>query len=130
MGSRPLPLILALAALAADAVGLHRAAFYVVLLAVPAAAAAAFVAVSDALERRCAWPRAGSLALALTLLVTASAVRENAPHAAAVPAAATSALVAATLLYGLSFLGWLLEPVRAHLPAGRGSAPVEPATEP
>jgi hypothetical protein len=47
------------------------------------------------------------------------------PRGAAVPATATSALAAAAIVYGLSFLGWLLEPVRAHLPARR-----EPATEP
>src|SRR6266498_3295986 len=83
MGSRLLPLSVALGALLADAAGLHRLAFYLLLLAVPGAAAAAFVAAADAFEARRAWPRAASTTLALTLLVTASAVRNNMPRRAA-----------------------------------------------
>lgn len=131
MGSRPLPLALALAALLADAAGVHRLAFYLLLLAVTGAAAAAFVAAGDALEGKRAWPRAVSTTLALALLVTASAVRGNTPPGAAVPAVALSAVVAAVLLYGLSPLAWLLEPLRIRFRV-RPARPVrvEAATEP
>ena len=130
MGSRVLPLSLGLAALLADAAGLRGAAFYLVLLAVPGAAAAAFVSAGDAFERAGAWPRAASTTLALFLLVTASAVRENAPHGAAVPVLATSALVAALVAYGLSLVGWLLEPLRVWPRARAARVRVEAATEP
>ena len=111
MGSRLLPLCLALGAVAADAAGVHRLAFWLVLLAVPGAAAAAFVAAGDALEGRGAWLRAGTTAFALAALVLGSAVRESAPHGAPVPALAVSAVVAAVVAYGLPALAWLLEPL-------------------
>ncbi len=129
MGSRLLPLSVALGALLADAAGLHRLAFYLLLLAVPGAAAAAFVAAADAFEARRAWPRAASTTLALTLLVTASAVRNNMPHGAAVPPLAISALVGAVIVYGLSLLGWLFEPLRPRVPVRSASVSVDPAAE-
>src|SRR5438067_2542415 len=55
MGSRLLPLSLALGAALADAGGVHRLGFWLLLLAVPAAAAAAFVGVGDVLEGKSAW---------------------------------------------------------------------------
>jgi hypothetical protein len=108
MGSRLLPLSLAVGATVADAAGAHGVAFWLVLLAVPGAAAAAFVGAGDALEGRGAWLRAGSTVLALALLVLGSAVRENAPHGAAVPPLAVSAVIAATIAYALPALAWLL----------------------
>jgi hypothetical protein len=120
MGSRLLPLSLACGALLADATGVHGVAFYLVLLAVPGAAAAAFVGAGDALEGRGAWLRGVSTTLALALLVLGSAVRENAPHGAAVPALAISAVVAAVVAYAIPALVWVLEPVRPRaLAAGR-----------
>ena len=110
MGSRLLPLSLALGAVLADAAGVHRVAFYLVLLAIPGAAAAAFIGAGDALEGKGAWLRGISTTLALTLLVLGSAVRENAPRGAAVPALAVSAVVAAIVVYGLPALAWVLEP--------------------
>jgi hypothetical protein len=112
MGSRLLPLTLALAALLADATGAHGAALYLGLLAVPGAAAAAFVAVSDALEGRRALLRAVTSGLALTLLVMASAVRENAAQGAAVPPLVAYALAAAAIVYLVPTLAWVLEPLR------------------
>lgn len=116
MGSRLLPLGLALAALAAGGVGLRQAALYLGLLAVPPAAGAAFVAVSDVLEQRPALLRAISNGLALTLVVVASAARENAPHGAAIPPLATYALVAALLAYLAPTVAWVLEPLRLARP--------------
>ena len=114
MGSRLLPLSFALGALLADAAGVHRLAFYLVLLAIPGAAAAAFIGAGDALEGKGAWLRGISTTLALTLLVLGSAVRENAPRGAAVPALAVSAVVAAVVVYGIPALAWVLEPFLPH----------------
>jgi hypothetical protein len=111
MGSRLLPLSFAVAALAADAAGVHGLAFYLVLFAIPGAAAAAFLAAGDALEGKDVL-RGVTSALALTLLVLASAVRSQAPEGGAVPALAASALIAAILVYGLPLLAWVLEPLR------------------
>src|SRR5260221_12539517 len=52
MGSRLAALSLVAGALLADSGGQHRAAYYLVLLAVGGAAGAAFVAVADAIERK------------------------------------------------------------------------------
>ncbi len=112
MGSRLLPLVLATAALAAATAGLGGFALWLGLLAVPAAAAAAFVAVSDALEARPAVLRAVTSSLALALVVLASAARENAPTAAAPSPLATWALLIALLVYAVPFVAWVLEPVR------------------
>ena len=112
MGSRLLPLALAAGALLAYGLGFHRGASYLVLLAVPAAAAAAFVGVADVMEGKDAWPRAIGASLALALLVLGAAVRSNAPVGAAVPALAVSTLVGALFVYALPLVGWLLEPFR------------------
>jgi hypothetical protein len=112
MGSRLLPLALAVAALAAGALDLRQPALYLGLLVVPPAAGAAFAAISDVLEGRPSWLRAFTNGLALTLVVAASAVRENAPHGAAIPPFATYALVAALLAYSMPTVAWVLEPLR------------------
>jgi len=83
LGSRLLPLALATAAFAAGASGLEGLALWLGLLTVPAAAAAAFVAVSDVLDGRPSQLRAVTSGLALALVVVASAARSNAPTAAA-----------------------------------------------
>jgi len=112
MGSRLLPLALAAAALAAGAGGLGGLELWLGLLAVPAAAAAAFVAVSDALDGRPALLRAATSGVALALVVLASAARENAPTGAAVSPLATWALLIALLAYSVPLVAWVLEPVR------------------
>jgi hypothetical protein len=112
MGSRLLPFLLALGALVAGAAGGNRVAFYLVLLTIPAAAAACFVAVSDALEGRAARLRAASTSVALALLVIGSTVRSSAPRGGHVPAFAVSTLVAAMIIYSLPALLWVLEPLR------------------
>jgi len=112
MGSRLLPLALAAGALSADGLGLRRGASYLVLLAVVAAAAAAFVGVADVLEGKPARLRATGAAGALALLVLGAAARATAPIGASVPALAASTLVAALAVYTLPLLGWVLEPLR------------------
>ena len=116
MGSRLLPLSLALGAFTADVAGLHHIAYYLVLLAVVGAAAAAFVGVGEWLEGKGGLVRAGSTTLALVLLLLGSAVRSIAPEGASVPVFAVSTLVLAALVYCLPALAWLAEPVapRAH----------------
>ncbi len=111
MGSRLLPLFLAIGALLADATGLHHVALYLVLLAVVGAAAAAFVGVGDLLEGTGGLVRAGTTATALALLVLGSAVRANATVGGHVPTLAVSAVVAAVIVYSLPLVGWLLEPL-------------------
>jgi hypothetical protein len=112
VGSRLLPLVLATAALAAGAAGLRGAALWLGLAAVPAAAAAAFVAVSDALEGRPALLRAVTAGAALVLLILASAARAGAPSGASPSPLASWALVLALLVYGVPLVAWVLEPVR------------------
>jgi hypothetical protein len=112
VGSRLLPLVLATAALAAGAIGLGGLALWIGLLAVPAAAAAAFVAVSDTLEGRPALLRAVTSGLALGLVVLASAVRENAAEGATASPLATWALLLALFAYGVPLVVWVFEPVR------------------
>jgi len=114
LGSRLLPLTLAIGALLADASGAHRVAFYLVLLAIPGAAAAAFLGAGDAFDKEGAWLRGISTTVALTLLVLGSAVRENAPHGAGVPTLAVSAVVAAVIAYAIPALAWVLEPLLPH----------------
>jgi hypothetical protein len=111
MGSRLLPLSLALAALLGDLAGLHRVAFYLVLLAVVGAAAAAFVAVGDVLAGKGGVLRAGSAGLALVLLVAGSAVRAGAAVGGPLPTLAVSAVVLAAVAYVVPVLAWVLEPV-------------------
>ena len=111
MGSRLLPLSLALGAFVADAAGLHHLAYYLVLLAVVGAAAAAFVGVGEWLEGKGGLVRAGSTTLALVLLLLGSAVRSVAPEGGSVPVFAVSTLVLAGLVYVLPLLAWLVEPL-------------------
>ena len=112
MGSRFLPLVLATAALAAGAAGFGELALWLGLLTVPAAAAAAFVAISDTLEARPALLRAVTGSVALVLVVLASAARQNAPAGVGASPLATWALVLALLAYGIPFVVWMLEPMR------------------
>jgi hypothetical protein len=110
MGSRLMPVSLALATLAAGALGLKQFALLLGFVAVPAAAAAAFVAISDVLESRPARLRAFTCAFSLVLLVAASADRYGAPRGAPTPRFATLAIVAALVAYAVPLVVWVLEP--------------------
>jgi hypothetical protein len=101
------------AAVAADAGGVHGLAGWLVLLALPVAAAAAFVAVSDALAGAGRALPAVTGSLALALLVLGSAARHTAPRGH-LPALAVSTLVLALICYALPAVAWLLsEPLRS-----------------
>jgi hypothetical protein len=112
MGSRLLPLALAAAALSAGALGLGGIALWAGLFAVLAAAAAVFVAASDALEGRPVRLQAVTCTLALALLVVGSAARANAVTGGAAPHLATWAFLMALLAYAVPAVVWLLGPVR------------------
>ncbi len=127
MGSRLLPLVLATAALAAGAVGFGGLALWLGLLAVPAAAAAAFVAVSDTLEGRPALLGAVTSGVALALIVVASAARENAPAGAGASPLATWGLLLALLVYGVPLVAWVLEPMRVPRRTRRPQRRLRPA---
>lgn len=129
MGSRLLPVALAAAALLADAAGLHQIAFYLVLLAVVGAAAAAFVGVGDVLEGKGGLLRAATSVLALALLLLGSAVRAGAPAGSHVPVLALSSIVAAVFVYTAPLLGLLVGPVEAarpRVPEPQAAQPVSP----
>jgi hypothetical protein len=125
VGSRLLPLVLATAALVAGVSGLAGLALWLGLLTVPAAAAAAFVAVGDALEGRPARLRAVTSGAALALVVVASAARSNAPTGAAPSPLATWALLLALLTYGVPLVAWVLEPLRMPSRTRRRLRPAE-----
>jgi hypothetical protein len=127
VGSRLLPLVLATAALAAGAAGLPGPALWIGLLAVPAAAATAFAAVSDMLDGRPARVRAATSSLALGLVVLASAARANAATGAAAPPLATWGLVLALLAYAVPVLVWVLHPVRLSRRPARVQRRLRPA---
>lgn len=112
VGSRLLPLALATAALAAATADLGGLALWLGLLAVPAAAAASFVAISDVLEGRPARIVATTSSLALAFIVLGCAVRSNAATGAAAPPLATWTLVAALFAYAVPAVSWVLEPVK------------------
>jgi hypothetical protein len=111
MGSRLLPLSLALGAALSDTASLHRIALWLVLLAIPCAAAAAFLGVGDVIEGKRAWTRAVTTTGSLALLLIASAVRQSAAVGHAVPVLAVSAVIGAAVLYLLPALFWVLQPV-------------------
>jgi signal transduction histidine kinase len=90
---RALPVLLVLAAAAADGAGSHRVAFYALLAAVPALAVAALDAFGEYLEGS-SGGRALVSGLALALAVLGTAVRGQIPGEATVPAVAVSALAA------------------------------------
>lgn len=128
VGSRLLPLALATAALAAATLDLAGLALWLGLLTVPAAAAAAFVAISDVLEDRVKLVHAVANSLALGFVVLECAVRSNAAVGTAAPPLATWALLAALLSYAAPAVAWVLEPVKVTTRPERRRRP-RPAVE-
>ena len=121
------------AAFAAGAAGLGGLALWLGLLAVPVAAAAAFVAISDVMEDRLTLIHAVTNSLALGFIVLGCAVRSNALAGTAAPPLATWALLAALLAYSVPAFAWILEPVKVTRtkPERRRRRPVaEQAVEP
>jgi|SRR6187551_68003 len=90
---RVIPVGLVIAAAAADGAGAHGLAFYALLLAVPAAAAAALEAFGHVLDGASEHLPALLWAVVLGLLVTGAAVRAPDVTQGSVPALGRSALV-------------------------------------
>jgi hypothetical protein len=99
MARRVLPVLLVLAAAAADGAGFHGLAFYALLLAVPAVAVAALEAFGRVLDGADEHLHALLWALVLALVVVGSAVRAPAVTEGAVPALARSALLACLAIF-------------------------------
>lgn len=110
MATPAIPLTLAAAAAGADVAGDHTLAFYLLLLAVPAAAATAFCAAADFVEDARGALSAFAPTLVLSLLVLACAARSG---GASVPRLATSAVGLALGVYALqALLALVPRPVR------------------
>ena len=124
-----MPVSLALATLAAGALGLRQFALLLGFVAVAAAAAAAFVAISDVLENRPARLRAFTCAFSLVLLVAASADRYGAPRGAPAPRFAALAIVAALVVYAVPLVVWVLEPFFSRPRSKRSRARVRATLE-
>lgn len=99
MARRAIPVGLVIAAAAADGVGAHRLAFYALLLAVPAAAAAALEAFGHVLDGKNEHLHALLWTIVLALVVVGSAARAPAVAEGVVPAAARSALLACLAVF-------------------------------
>ena len=107
MASRLLPLSLLLLTLLADAQGLHRHGFYVLVAALAAAAVGALSAFGDLVELSGRAPgeslarlEASLAGLGVVLVLVAAAARGQSAAADTVPPLATSATVAALLVLG------------------------------
>src|ERR1700690_2287621 len=105
---RLLPLGPVLLVALADGAGAHRLAFYLLLLAVPAAVAASLTCFGEALE---GGPEEGLQALlaglALLLIVAGAAARAPYLMQGTLPTSAVSALVAVSVLLALQVLAGL-----------------------
>jgi hypothetical protein len=111
MARRWLPIGLALAAAGLDAAGLHPAAFYFLLAAVPVAAVSALGALGELLDARADGPAGPGLllqpllsGLAVALLVIGAAVRAPALGDPLLPTLAGNALTACLCVLSLEAL--------------------------
>src|ERR687887_2558764 len=93
MGRRAVAAFVVSGVVLADATGDHRAAFYLLVAAIPPLAIAAMDSFGDYLEGGSGF-RALAWAFALGLAVASSAVRGQVPGETSVPAVAVSALFA------------------------------------
>ena len=112
MARRALPVALVLAAAAADGAGAHGLAFYALLAAVPAAAAAALESFGESLEGTTNRLHALPWAVVLGLTVTAAAVRAPALAEGVVPALGRSAVVACLAIFCVQALVGLVAELR------------------
>jgi len=112
MPRRWIPVALVLVAAAADGVGMHGAAFYALLAAVPAAAVAALEAFGDSLEDAGARPHALLWAVVLVLTVTGAAVRAPRLAEGSVPALGRSAVVACLAIFCIQALAGRVNELR------------------
>lgn len=126
MARRWLPIGLALLAATLDVAGLHAAAFYLLVLAVPATAASSLAALGELLDARDEGRAGAALFLqpvlwgaALMLLVVSAALRAGAIGDAAVPALSANVLTGCLALLCLE----ALVAVFAETPRGAATRP-------
>ncbi len=112
MALRGLPVALVLVAAVADGAGAHGLAFYALLAAVPAGAAAALDAFGDALAQEGSRLHAALWGVVLALTVTAAAVRAPALAEGTVPALGRSAVVACLAIFCVQALIGLVAELR------------------
>ncbi|TML32453.1 MAG: hypothetical protein E6G24_10245 [Actinobacteria bacterium] len=110
--ARGVPVALVVAAAAADGAGMHGVAFYALLAAVPAVAAAALGAYGDALERERGRLHAYLWGIVLALTVAGAAVRAPALAEGTVPAPARSAVVACLAIFCAQAIASLVAELR------------------
>jgi hypothetical protein len=109
---RGIPVALVVAAAAADGAGMHGVAFYALLAAVPAVAAAALAAYGEALEREAGRLQAYLWAVVLALTVIGAAVRAPALAEGTVPALGRSAVVACLAIFCAQAIAGLVAELR------------------
>jgi hypothetical protein len=112
MALRGLPVALVLAAAVADGVGAHGLAFYALLAAVPAGAAAALDAFGDSLAQGGSRLHALLWGVVLALTVVAAGVRAPALAEGTVPALGRSAVVACLAIFCVQALLGLVAELR------------------
>lgn len=110
--SRGIPVALVVAAAAADGAGMHGVAFYALLAAVPAVAAAALSAYGDALERGRGRVQAYLWGAVLALTVVGAAARAPALAEGTVPSLARSAVVACLTIFCAQAIAGLVAELR------------------
>jgi hypothetical protein len=136
MGRRVLPVVLVLLAVAADSRGLHAVGTYLLVVTVPAAAAAVLTRFGELVQlpgktRGVAALRAEVVlgVVALVTVVVAAAARGGAVEGGGIPPVAVSALVACLAALALqAFVALLAPPVRPD--ARPRVRPNEPSEEP
>jgi hypothetical protein len=114
MARRVLPVLLVLAAAAADGARLHGLAFDALLLAVPATAVAALEAFGRVLDGADEHVHALLWAPVLALVVVGAAVRAPAVTEGAVPALSRSALLACLAIFCVQAVVAAAQEIRAR----------------
>ena len=117
MSRRVPPVALILGAAAADTAGMHGAAFYLLLAAVPLAAVAALRSLGELLERpgEVATLQAALWGLCLALVVLSGAARGPALHTGDLPTLAASTLTAALAVLAVKASLWTWAVARPRL---------------
>ena len=111
---RGIPVALVVAAAAADGAGMHGVAFYALLAAVPAVAAAALWAFGDVVAGEAGRLQAYLWGAVLALTVTGAAVRAPALAEGSVPALARSTVVACLAIFCAQAIAGLVAELRGN----------------
>jgi hypothetical protein len=114
MARRAVPVVLVVAAAAADGAGAHALAFYSLLLAVPAAAVAALDAFGHVLDGAQDHLHALLWTVVLALVVVGAAARAPAVTEGAVPMLARSALLACLVVFCVQAVVAAAAELRSH----------------